>query len=668
MGLIAMMEDRASISDADDRWYMPNTPSSAANIDVNDDTALTLSAWWCGVTILASAMGSVPMKLYQELPDGGRKAVRDHPLFRVVHRRPNSWMTPFELESMKMGHLLTRGNFYAQKVVSMGGRLLELVPLNPTRVKVVVEDGRVRYRFDPLQGATEYFEAWEILHLRGLSHNGLVGFCPITAARESLGMALAAQKHGARFFANYARPGGVLRTDSTLRKETRDAVRQGWMESQGGQNTLKPAVLEGGLEWQAIGISNADAEWLGSITHGVVEVARWLNLPPHKLKELTRSTFSNIEHQSLEFVVDSVTPWAVNQEQRYNVSFLTERELDQGYYFKYNLEALLRGDSASRAQFYQMLFNMASLSPNEIREKEEMNPVPGGDQRFVQLNLVPLDRVGNLFGNMAGGFGAEEEDDEERGSTPLLEMRRLLQVRSVTMRRRYRLTYEALFLDTASRLVRKETRAVNRIVTAELTSRSIPSLLTRLLEFYEGFQRDVRDAFLPLLAAYMDVVGEAAAEEINEEFKKEGEVQQFVQDYADAMAARHVRSSSGQLRKLVEETEPDELEDALRGRLNDWDEKRPTQMAHRETVQAGGAFADLIYTAAAMGTVWVASGRSCPLCSAMDGRRSGPQQGFLSQGETVDPGDGKTTPLTTSGPVRHPPLHDGCECLIAAAF
>jgi HK97 family phage portal protein len=686
MAIIATMERRAaSIADADDRWYLPYSDSSADGVEVTADTAMTLSAWWCGVNILANAMGVLPLKLYLTKKGGGRELARDHYLFRMLHRRPNRWMTAFEFRSMSMGHLLTRGNFFAQKVIARDGRLLAVVPLNPTRVTVVVTE-KIRYKFTPLSGEPQWFDEEEILHLRGLSSNGVVGLSPITAARQSLGMALAAQRHGVKFFENFARPGGVLRTPGPLTKEQRNHIRISWAESQGGENILKPAVLEGGLEWQAIGVNNEDAQWLGSLNHSIVDVARWLNMPPHKLKELSRATFSNIEHQGLEFVVDTILPWAENQEQRYDLTFLTEEEQDQGYYFKYSIEALLRGDSASKAAFYSSLFNMASISPNEIREKEEMDPVEGGDQRFVQMNLIPLERAGNLFGAMGydmlkakGGDedeGADEEGEEEgdqekkdgdRGAVPL-EMRRLLRERSLTLRRRYRMTYEALFRDTASRIVKKETRAVGRIITSEFTTRSIPSFVQRLLDFYAEFQGEVRDAFLPLLSGYMSVVGASAAEEVNSKFDKDDEVSRFVRYYAEAMAARHVRSSKGQLQKLVDEAEPDQLDELLRGRLAEWEEKRPGKMANREVVQAGGAFADMIYVAAGFGSVWVASGGACPICQEMDGRSTGPQESFLNEGQTVDPGDGKTTPLKVSGSVRHPPLHEGCECDIAAAI
>lgn len=671
MGLLAKMQKRVAggPSDADDRWYMPFGGVSEAGVEVTDEVALTLSAYWCGVNIITAAMGSIPLKLYKRTGARSKEVARKHPAHRVCALRPNNWLTPFEYRQMIQGHLLMRGNGYSQIVRDRMGRLMQLIPLHPDRMEPKVEDGRIIYKFQQLDGTERIFQAEEILHHRGLSSNGLVGYNPIQIARQTLGMALAAQKHGSRWFKNFGRPGGYLSTEQNITDaEVRKLMKANWMNAQGGENVHSPAILEGGLEWHTIGFSQEDSQWLGTMTHGITDVARLLNMPPHKLKEMSRATFSNIEHQSLEFIIDTITPWAVGQEERCNASLLTEQELED-HYFKFSLEALLRGDSSARATFYSQMFNMGVYSPNDIRDMEDEDEIPGGDQRFVPLAMVPLERASDVFGNGSGLMdetGTEEgtEDDEARG----LEQRRLIQRRSLQTRRKFRLAYETVFRNAGDRIVKREVKALKAIISSALGDRdSSVDLKDKLREFYQGHRAYVRDVVLPLLVAYMDLIGDAAAQEVGEELDSFEAKSRFTRDYAEAMSVRHVRSSERQLNQLIDVTDPELLEPALVARLDEWSLTRPGKIGMREAVQGNGAFSRAVYKAFGFGAVWVTFGDTCPLCLSLEGMSVGLGDDFCKKGDVIDPEDGETGPLIVSNNVAHPQLHNGCDCSISAS-
>lgn len=358
---------------------------------VSDERAMRCAAVYACVRVLAESVAQLPLMLYRSREDGGKDRLVDHPLYRLLHYQPNLWQTSFEFREYAMAALLLRGNFYALK--NMTGpperaKLVELLPIHPAYVSTE-QDERWRLRYTirfPGKGAQEVPEG-NILHVRGLSMDGVTGLSPISYMRESIGLSIAAEKHGARVFKNGARPGGVLTTPKTLSDEAFKRLKEEWQEAFSGRNVHRTAILEEGTKWEKMGMTNEDAQYLETRKFQRSEIAGIFRVPAHLINDLEKATFSNIEHQSQSFVSYSLTPWLVRFEQVFWRDLLTEQEKRDGLYVKFNVDGLLRGDAKSRAEALKIQREWGIINANEWRALEEMNPRDGGDVYLTPMNM-----------------------------------------------------------------------------------------------------------------------------------------------------------------------------------------------------------------------------------------------------------------------------------------
>lgn len=589
MGILSTLE-RRNLGPADDYWYMPATaPSGGAK--ASPDQAMGLSAWYNGINIISGTLGSLPLKLYRRVGES-REPARDDPRYWMLFREPNEWQTAFEWREMAQGHVLARGNHFSRILRDAIGRPAALVPLHPDRVEIEVNGGVVSYLFRDSNGRPVPIARKDMLHLRGLSGDGLSGYSVANIAAESLGYGLQLEKHGSALMGNKARPGGVLQTDQVLQKETKSQLGSQWDSQFTGGGLGATAVLDAGLKWQQVGFSAEDAQFLQSRKHQVTEVARWLNLPPHFLKDLERSTFSNIEHQALEFVVHTIRPWAERWEQRLDQTFIQPEERGQ-LFFKFSLDALLRGDSAARAAFYTSLFQMAALSPNEIRALEDMNPVDGGDERFVQLNLVPLSQASDpIVGMDENAARSVEPLERTQPLVPEVEQR---SVRPLRARRHMMETYRKLLEDVAGRMVQREVRDLQRCISA--AGGDTDEFLRRVDVFAGGLPNTVRSIMGPTLTSYISLVADAAAEEVGMDGAPTGLVERFASDHIEALADGHTSETVGELRAATEEDEPLAR---LAEVLDRWEHDRARSIALREVVASAAGAARVVYAEAGL--------------------------------------------------------------------
>lgn len=375
-----------------------NASNTAAGVRVTADTALQIIAVYAAVRVIAEAIASLPLRLYRRRRDDTRELARNHGLDRVLHMQPNEWQTSFEWREMTMGHVLLRGNAYSEVIYNNSGSVAQLIPLRPDRVTPFrAPDGQIAYEHYPDNGERRILLFNEVHHIRGLSTDGLMGLDPIALARQSLGMTAAAEEFGARFFGNGTVVGGYLRHPNQLSEEAQHRLVKAWEDRhQGVTRSHRPAVLEEGMEWQSLGIEPEKAQFLETRKFQVNEIARMFRVPPHMLGDLERATFSNIEHQSTEFVRDTLRPWLVRHEQAIWRDLLST-EGQRTYYAEYNAEGLLRGDLQSRAQFYKDMWNISVFSANDIRRKENMDPYEGGDAHYVQVNMQPANGIRDLY-------------------------------------------------------------------------------------------------------------------------------------------------------------------------------------------------------------------------------------------------------------------------------
>ena len=369
-------------------WLEPVGVHTASGVRMSADSALQLSAVFACVRIIASQFASLPFTLYRNRPDGGKDRVTNHPVYRLLARRPNPYQNAFEWREMMAGHLALRGNAYNQIVSDSRGNITALIPLHPDRIQILLQtDGDYRYRYTRLNGTMVTYSRGEIWHLRGLSSDGIIGLSPIALARNALGGAQAAQDYGARFFANDATPSGgwVEYPGSFKDRQSREQFRESLQEAQSGINHGKLAVFEFGMKYHQISVTPEDAQFLETRRFHVTDIARWFGVPPHKIGDLDRATNNNIEQQALEFVQETLGPMAERWEASIEAELLLD---DEDLEAEFQFSQLMRGDSQSRATFYNMGIQSGWLTRNEARIAENLNPLPGLDQPLRPLNMA----------------------------------------------------------------------------------------------------------------------------------------------------------------------------------------------------------------------------------------------------------------------------------------
>ena len=385
---------------------------------VNERTAMQTTAVYACVRILAEAIASLPLHVYEYQDDGGKKLVHDHPLYYLLHDEPNPEMTSFVFRETLMSHLLIWGNAYAQIIRDGAGRVLGLYPLLPDKMEVQRDDrGNIYYVYSRNSDENPMFKEYgniklkaeNVLHIPGLGFDGLIGYSPIAMAKNAVGMTLACEEYGASFFANGANPGGVLEHPGVLKDPSK--VRESWNSVyRGVNNAHKIAVLEEGMKYQQIGIPPEEAQFLETRKFQINEIARLYRIPPHMVGDLDKSSFSNIEQQSLEFVKYTLDPWVIRWEQSLQRSLFLPGEKGK-YFIKLNVDGLLRGDYQSRMNGYAVGRQNGWFSANDIREMENMNPIPdeeGGNLYLVNGAMTKLADAG-AFAGADNGQQKEEE-------------------------------------------------------------------------------------------------------------------------------------------------------------------------------------------------------------------------------------------------------------------
>ena len=400
-------------------FYMGGTTSGKI---VTERSAMQMTAVYSCVRILAEAVAGLPLHLYRYKEDGGKEKAIEHPLYLLLHDEPNPEMSSFVFRETLMTHLLLWGNAYAQIIRNGKNEVVALYPLMPNKMSVDRdENGHLYYTY--YRGPDEAIKNKEfaitltpsdVLHIPGLGFDGLVGYSPIAMAKNAIGMAIACEEYGAKFFANGAAPGGVLEHPGTIKDPQR--VRESWQSTFGGSgNSNKIAVLEEGMKYTPIGISPEQAQFLETRKFQINEIARIFRIPPHMVGDLEKSSFSNIEQQSLEFVKYTLDPWVVRWEQSIMRSLLSHDEKAR-YFVKFNLEGLLRGDYQSRMNGYAIGRQNGWMSANDIRELENLDRIPaeeGGDLYLINGNMLPLKDAGAFANTESNDDGKEENADEE---------------------------------------------------------------------------------------------------------------------------------------------------------------------------------------------------------------------------------------------------------------
>ena len=357
--------------------------------NVTTDSALKQPAVWACVRLIAEDVASLPAKLYESGDDGVRNEVRSHPVARLLRDQPNAEMSPFTMIETITAHVLLYGNGYIEIERNGAGTPVALWPLMPDRVRIRIVDGQVAYEYQS-GDTTTLLPSDKVIHIKGLGSDGVVGYSPVKYARETVGMSRALEKSGGAFFANSSRPSGILSHPGKLSEDAMRRLRESWQSlHSGASNTGRAAILEEGMSWTATSVPHDDAQWLEARQYALQDIARIYRVPPHMIGDLSRAHFNNIESQQIGYLQHTLMPWVRRWEQELNRKLLTATS-DSGIFVEFLADGVLRGNTSDRFDAYKVARETGWLSVNEIRRRENLNPIDGGDSYIQPLNFMQL--------------------------------------------------------------------------------------------------------------------------------------------------------------------------------------------------------------------------------------------------------------------------------------
>lgn len=461
------------------RMLLGGSAMTDSGINVTEDTALTYSAVWAAVNILAGGVGVLPQIVYQRIEPRGKTRDKTHPAYALLHDRANPYMDAQVFRETVQAHVCLWGNGYAEIERDGAGRPLNLWPLLPNRVAVkIAPNGALYYEVTLKEGGIVPLEAENVLHIRGLGFDGYQGYSVIGYHRESIGLGLATQKFGAKFFGNGAKPGGVLKHPGKISEQAAKNLKASWNEiHQGLDNAHRIALLEEGMEWQEIGMPLEDAQFIETQKFGLSNIARIFQVPPHMLADLDKATFSNIEHQGIEFVTWSLTRWLKKWEHEANAKLLMPSE-QQSHFTEFLIDAYLRGDMKSRYQGYEIGRRNGWLSKNDVRGMENLNPIEGGDD---YTSLAELQASKNM--KIDGGLGTDSKDPDDPPEN-----------RVHVQRQRIAAAFQPVLADVVGRMARKECNDARRARNKEADQLDAWSD-----QYYRDYLPTFRSAIIPVI-------------------------------------------------------------------------------------------------------------------------------------------------------------------------
>jgi len=667
-----------------DFWYTPIGESikSVAGVEVSNDTALRCAAVMACVKVLSESVGSLPIHLY-ERQDRGRERATEHWAYNLMHRQTGPRTPASSWLETAMFHMALTGNHYSVIEWLNGPGVGQLFPLNPDRVEIEDTGRGLRYKYQDSDGKEYYYAEAQMLHIPAFSWDGISGISPIGYARETIGSAVATEEFGARFYSNGTNMGTVytLPEGVKLNQEQTDKLVEDLRAKNAGLGSAHSAVvLPQGIKASKVSIPPNDAQFIETRKLNKAEIASIFRVPLHMIQEHEKNTSwgTGIESMSLGFVKFTLRPWLTRIEQMLNLKLLAGSDLDR-FYFEFLPEDLLRGDMKASGEHFQIMLQNKVMTPNEVREKMNMNPVEWGDEPVAPENLYgsqgePPDENGEGEEKSACSCGGEHRAEPD----PELDHPRMSIQRS----------YRRVIRDAMARVIRRERNDI--MAFAEKTQRKRATkgrkrnekrdtgeLSTFIAEFYGAHEEFTREAIRPAFTALAEAIGAAAMRELEREWQWDDDLETWLEDYIAAFANRHSNQSRGQLLELLDEleqqgTDVDEavVVDGLKQRFEEWEIglgdaiPRDSKISAREATRLGNGFAAAtFFVAGVTALVWRATGsETCPYCRSLSGRTVSSGQSFVGAGEDFAPGGAE--PLRPRSNISHPPLHSGCDCLI----
>ena len=631
--------------------------ASKSGADVNEDTAVKVTAVFACIRLLAQTLASLPLHTYQRIGDGKEKAY-DHPLYHVLHSMANPECTSYNFRQIMMVNLLLTGHAYAEIVRNKAGEIIELWPI-PSNMVTIKRNTRTKeafYEVYPDEGSIKILYHEQMLHIPWLGMTNLQSFRPIVLAREAIGLSIAAEEFGSRFFGNGANASGIAEYPGKMSDEAYNRFTKTFTDKYTGlDKNQRVMFLEQGLKFTKLTINPNEAQAIETRKFQVIEVARFYNVPPHLIMDLERSTFSNIEHQDIGFVKYSLRPYLVcwEQEMLKSLYLPIERRI---YFSEFNVDGLLRGDAKSRAEALDIQMRNGVINADEWRALENMNPQPDdlGKIYYVPLNWVPKAQ------------SLESPDEGERQNRQQLE-KRVVQERSAKAKLQTANSYKRIFQDAAERVVKREAKDIRQKAKKALPERSQPEFLAWLEEYYRDAPEWMKKTLMPALLSYAEAMQALAADEVAATIGMTPELEKWMDGYGDIWARNYTASSFGQIKDVISRANEEGLDvlEAIETRLDEWETRRPGKVADNEVIEAAGVISKFVFAGAGVRYLrWVTAGsKTCPYCMELSGRVVEIDQAFVGKNDRLASEDGV---MEIRKPTFTPPLHQNCCCMLSA--
>ena len=646
---------------------------TVAGVVVNETTAYNLPAVLACVKVLAEDISSLPFILYRRLPRGGKERAFDHPLYSILHDQPNDYMTAMSFKEALQGHLGTWGNAYAEIEYGNNAQVKALWPLHPGMTEPKLDNnGKLFYSTRLPDGTTSILPAYRMLHIPGFGFNGLKGYGMISLNKEVIALGMAAQQYTIKYFENGAAPGVVLQYEGELDEKARKNLKESWEEAHGGLSKAhRVAIIEYGLTIDKVGFNPEQSQLLGIRKLQIEEVCRIYRMPPHKVQDLTNATYSNIESENIQYVIGTLQPWCVRWEQAVLTRLLQPNERRE-YFAEILLDGLLRGDMVSRWTAYNYARYAGVLSANEIRDKENMNPYEGGDERWMPTNMAPISQL----------MVTPPTPQRQIMGTIVPDIEKRDRIKVVKNRARIQKAWQGVFEDAASRVVKREVQDLEKAAKKIFTKGNRGDWVKFVEDYYKDFPSFVQKAMTPTFLGYAESIQAAAAQEVDAFVGMSVGLKECVLTHIDFFSKYHAKQSLAYLRvaldkrkRDVEDMRDPEDYEIIADELDGWEKQRPKDISLWETVRTNGLVSKAVFFYAGIkGIEWVASGPQgyipSPMCEELDGViveiRDDCGGGSFWQDRSDHRESEQRNDFKPSWVVATPPLYLGCQCQIRA--
>ena len=686
-------------------------------VEVNEVTALSYTAVWSAVLQLSSAVGALPVELVKEISKGKQELLTKHPLYFLLHLMPNPEMTTMLFREALVGQMLLYGACFAEKQFDTNGNVVALWPLQSRYMNVIRRNGELFYRYHPGNennvadegGSNQsiiFLPRERVLHIPYLTANGIAHYAPIEETKEAIALGMALEDYASMYFKNNAKPAAVIEIPGGLSDKAAENFKASWnLQTEGLDNAHRTAILEEGIKLHEYGSTPRNSQSIEQREFQLDEVARIFNMPPHMLKNLKRATYSNIEQQMREFVMLTLNQLVVRMEQNYTIQLLKESEYRNNTYFKHNLSALLRGDTKDRWNSYAKGFNMGVWAPNDILMMEDHNTYDGGDDHYVQ---VAMQRVGDINDNTEldlalkqkqiegmdksqedGGKTEEGKEDSKKENGTKNETKKesnkekskrtlggdeIRQIHSNLDKtlQGLRENWEEMFTIAMDRIVKAEVAGIRKQVKT-LDARNDLSFMDFVRGFYaEKITGMIRNILFPTFDTFMRSVQFNVGMTLGDSTDMTEHLENFIRSFNEDFITIYTGKSEAELNALLRDLAPGAVASTvIDQRLNEWEAKKSKKNARRWRNRAMNAIALVKYQDTGfVRFTWRTVGENCPFCSGLNGMTVGIRGNFVNKGEVMSgeeqlaDGTKVTRHMTIKNFRKHPPLHDGCDCVV----